>query len=201
MRRGGGWKVIAAAVALSSTALCDAADPFADLLACRDIADATARLQCFDREAAGLAPASKASAKSASPAAATVVATPAQPPAAKAAQPIPPAPTSPAAPASPPAVDSQQQFGLSEGAIAKQEIAAGTRPSKISKIEAHIVRTAHASDGHLIFTLDNDQVWRQLEAEEILIKPGEAVTVSRASLGSFWLKMSSGRGCKVTRLR
>jgi hypothetical protein len=63
------------------------------------------------------------------------------------------------------------------------------------------VRTAHASDGHLIFTLDNDQVWRQLEAEEILIKPGEAVTVSRASLGSFWLKMSSGRGCKVTRLR
>lgn len=90
---------------------------------------------------------------------------------------------------------------MSAGAIQEQEIAAGARPAKISKIDAHIVRTAHTSDGHMVFTLDNDQVWRQIEAVDMLVQPGEAVSISRAMLGSFWLKMSSARGCRVTRVR
>ncbi len=197
MNRSSGWTVVGATFGLSCATLCNAADSLKDLLACREIADANARLACFDREASVFAPASKASVKSVGPAPAAATPAPAQPPAAAVAQPLAPAAT----PVAAPAVDSQEQFGLSERVVAEQEIAAGKRPSKISKIEAHIVRTAHASDGHLIFTLDNDQVWRQLEVEEILTKPGEAVTISRALLGSFWLKMSSGRGCKVTRLR
>ena len=54
----------------------------------------------------------------------------------------------------------------------------------------------------MVFTLDNDQVWRQLNAEgDLLAKPGDVVTVSRGFLGSFWLQLANGRGCKVTRLR
>jgi hypothetical protein len=54
----------------------------------------------------------------------------------------------------------------------------------------------------VVFTLDNDQVWRQLAAEgDLLAKEGDAVTVSRGLLGSYWLQLKSGRGCKVTRLR
>ncbi|HEY4772876.1 MAG TPA: hypothetical protein VIH50_07580 [Steroidobacteraceae bacterium] len=202
MNRIGGWIIVGTAFGLVCTKWCDAAEPLADLLACRDIAQAAARLACFDREAALLAPASQTAG---STHAATTAATPepAQPPPAAAVKLTPAAAPLVAATTPPPqpALDSQQQFGLSERAVAEREIAAGTRPSGISRIEAHIVRAAHASDGHLIFTLDNDQVWRQLETEEILIKPGEAVTISRAMLGSYWLKMSSGRGCKVTRLR
>lgn len=116
--------------------------------------------------------------------------------------PAPPAPhpLPPAIPASASA-EARQQFGLSERAVEERQVAAGAQPTRVSKIDAHIVRTARTSDGHLLFTLDNDQAWRQVEAEDMLVQPGEAVTISRAMLGSYWLKMSSARGCKVTRVR
>ena len=53
-----------------------------------------------------------------------------------------------------------------------------------------------ADDG--VFTLDNEQVWRQVSSEgELLVRPGEVVSISRAALGSFWLQMQTGRGCRV----
>jgi hypothetical protein len=188
----------AAALSLAGPAL--AAGSVSSLLACREIADSGQRLACFDREAAALAPAPATAAKTPAPAPAPVAATP--PRAAPAATDATPAPPSNSAAASAaPARDARQDFGLSPALVEKQEIAAGARPVKVSSIEAHIVRTAHTSEGHLVFTLDNDQVWRQILAEDMLVRPGEAVTISRAMLNSFWLKMSSGRGCKVTRVR
>jgi hypothetical protein len=86
--------------------------------------------------------------------------------------------------------------------VAAHEVAAGTRAADASKIEAHLLRLAPAADGRMVFTLDNDQVWRQLIAEgDLLAKPGDAVTLSRGFLGSFWLQLPNGRGCKVSRLR
>jgi hypothetical protein len=168
------------------------------LLACRDLADAKARLACFDREAAALSSASAAplppSSAASRPAAPTSI-TPA------AAGTTPAAPV--AAPAQPAAVlDPQQKFGLAEKAVAAKEVAAGTRAADASKIEAHITQLKQAADGHIVFSLDNDQVWRQLNAEgELLAKQGDAVTISRGALGSYWLQIKSGRGCKVMRLR
>jgi hypothetical protein len=171
------------------------------ILACRDIADEHERLACFDREAAILAPGA-AAASATPPRAAAVPSASAAPasPTPPAAAPVPPPPGAPAPPA-PSNADLQQQFGLSPRALEAQEVAAGVRPTRISKIEAHLVRTAHTSDGHMTFTLDNDQVWRQVEAEDMLVQPGEPVTIARGALGSYWLKMSSGRGCKVSRVR
>jgi len=101
-----------------------------------------------------------------------------------------------------PAMDSQQQFGLPERQVAAHEVAVGSRASDLAKIEAHLLRLSPAADGRMVFTLDNDQVWRQLNAEgDLLAKPGDVVTVSRGFLGSFWLQLANGRGCKVTRLR
>ncbi len=177
-----------------------ASDSLAGLLACRDLADAAARLACFDREAAALGPSRKAAgeaqAAAAAPAAAPLIAaTPG------AAAPVAAA-SAPAAAHPAPALDPQQQFGLPERAVAAKEIAAGTRAADASTIEAHIVRLAREADGRMVFTLDNDQVWRQLIAEgELLAKPGDAVTISRGWLGSYWLQLKSKRGCKVTRLR
>lgn len=196
MKRGCGV-VFVAAISLSYAMAAGAADSLVDLLACRDLSDATARLACFDREAGRLAPAAPKT--TGNPVNAAPSPAPAVAPVSESVAQAPPPPPS-VAPAPPPALDARQQFGLNEGAVEKQQIAAGTRAPKLSRIEAHIVRTAHSTDGHLIFTLDNDQAWRSLEAEDILVQPGEAVTISRALLGSYWLKMSSGRGCKVTRL-
>jgi hypothetical protein len=145
---------------LAGTAATPASEPVARLLACRELADAAARLACFDREAA----------------------------AASGLQ-VPP-------------LDPQKQFGLPERAVAAKEVAAGARDTLAAKIEARIERLIPGADGRLVFTLDNAQVWRQIEAEgDLLAKEGDAVTISRGMLGSYWLQLNSKRGCKVTRVR
>jgi hypothetical protein len=174
-------------IGLAWTVPCNAAGSLAGLLACRDVTDSSSRLACYDREAAALAPAPKAAAQAAAPSAPSASTNTVA--------------TGAAAPAHP-VLDAQQKFGLTEHAIAEREGTAAAQPSATKKIEAHIVRIAAAADGRFVFTLDNDQAWRQLSAEgDLLARPGDAVTVSHGLLGSFWLQMKSGRGCKVSRLR
>ena len=190
----GSWQLAgcAATLCLACAGPCEAADSSAKLLACRGIDDAAARLACFDREAAALAPGPVAHA----PPTAAPSPSVASPPAAAAR-----APAAPAV-AVAPAPDATQQFGLPERAVAAQEVAAGTRPAEVKKIEAHVTKFAPGPDGRLVFTLDNDQVWRQLLSEgDLLMNPGDAVAISRGFLGSYWLQTTSGRGCKVTRVR
>jgi hypothetical protein len=171
---------------LLCTAACPASEPLAPILACRTLADPPARLACFDRESAKLVPAS----------AATTPPAPAAP-----AVPAESAVQAAAAPAAIPASNAKENFGLSEGAVAKKEVDAGARPKEISSIDAHIVAVSVAGVGLATFTLDNGQVWRQLSPEgDLLAKPGEPVTVSRGVFRSYWLQTKSGRGCKVTRI-
>lgn len=182
---------------------CLAAEPLAPLLACRSIVDSAARLACFDRESAALSslpptatfaapagggplPAASSSAGAAAPA--TVAAAPV-------------APAASVAPAAPP-LDPQQSFGLSGSAIAAQEEAAGARPAKAAKIEARIVGLSLTGNGRTVFTFDNSQMWRQIESDgDMLARLGDSATISRGLLGSYWLQLKSGRGCKVTRIR
>jgi hypothetical protein len=166
---------------------CTASEPLAGLLACRSIGDSAARLACFDRETAALASAPAAS-----------LAAPAVPPASQAAVPasLAAAPV-PAAPV----LDAQQSFGLSGSAIAANEEAKGARPAKLAKVESRIVGLALTGNGRTVFTLENSQVWRQLESDgDMLAKLGDVATISRGLLGSYWLQLKNGRGCKVTRI-
>ncbi len=182
---------------LVSAAPCRAADPLAGLLACRGLTDAAARLACFDRETAALARAPAAPVAASNAAAAPLPAAPlSATPTATAATPIP------ATPAAPP-LTPEQKFGLSPGSIAAKEEAAGTRAPKETKLQARITALALAADGRALFTLDNSQVWRQLEADgtDVMARLGDTVTISRGLLGSYWLQVKTGRGCKVTRLR
>jgi pyruvate/2-oxoglutarate dehydrogenase complex dihydrolipoamide acyltransferase (E2) component len=181
------WHLAArlATFCLACAGTCEAADPLAKLMVCRNLDDAAARLACFDREAAALA--------------AGPIARPSAPPAASPAAAAPPSRA--AAVAAAPAPDAAQQFGLPERTVAAQEVAAGTRPAEAKKIEAHVAKFAPGPDGRLVFTLDNDQVWRQLLSEgDLMVNPGDVVTISRGFLGSYWLQTGNGRGCKVTRL-
>ena len=193
-----------ALMSLAWTVPVRASDSLSGLLACRGIADGAARLACFDREAAALTPSNTAAAASpaapASTAAPSVAATSSGTTAAAAA-PAAPAPAA-AVPAHPaPVLNPEQQFGLPEHKVVEKEVAAGTRAADAQKIEAHIVGLIPAADGRWVFTLDNNQIWQQLLAEgDLLAKPGDAVTISRGWLRSYWLELSSKRGCKVTRL-
>jgi cytoskeletal protein RodZ len=189
-------KVLVALICLVFALPGGAAEPLAGILACRALTDAAARLACFDRETAALASES-AAALTVAPATTTPV-TAAQATAAQAT-----AATPAAAPAHPaPVLDAQQSFGLSGSAIAANEEASGARPPKVSKIESRVVALALTGNGRTLFTLDNSQVWRQLESEgDMLAKLGDVATISRGLLGSYWLQLKNGRGCKVTRER
>jgi hypothetical protein len=53
-----------------------------------------------------------------------------------------------------------------------------------------------------VFTLDNEQVWKQIATQgELLAKQGDTVTISRGWLNSYYLQLDNGRGCKVQRVK
>jgi hypothetical protein len=186
---------------------CVAAEPLAGLLACRSITASAARLACFDRESAALASAPAESLAAAAPASPPSTAPPASPAAAAASSAPPsavPAAAQSAAPPVPaaPVLDAQQSFGLSGSAIAEKEEAKGARPAKLAKLESRVVGLSLTGNGRTVFTLENSQMWRQLESDgDMLAKLGDVATVSRGLLGSYWLQLKNGRGCKVTRIR
>jgi hypothetical protein len=175
---------------LVCAAPCWAADPLAGLLACRELTEAAARLACFDRETAALASAPVVPVAAAPVTTAPVGAVPITSPTA-----------SPASPTAPP-LTAEQKFGLSSSSIAAKE-GAVTQAPKETKLQARIIALAFAGDGRTLFTLDNSQVWRQLEADgtDVMARLGDPVTISRGLLGSYWLALKTGRGCKVSRLR
>jgi hypothetical protein len=55
--------------------------------------------------------------------------------------------------------------------------------------------------GELIFTLDNNQVWRQDQpSPNISFSVGEAVRIEHGSMSSLWLAADHGRKTKVRRV-
>lgn len=170
--------------------------PLSGLLACRHIASSPARLACFDRQSAAIASARAATVTGPGPATGE----------SRAKSPelvnAPSAALGGAVAAHSSGLDPVQTFGLPPGQILAREEAARNAPRPLNHIEAHIVALAGGADGREIFTLDNHQVWAELEPEgDLYAKPGEAVEISRGLLGSYSLSLKSRRSCKVTRLR
>jgi len=96
----------------------------------------------------------------------------------------------------------QQTFGLAPMQVAAREEAAAGLPRQLDRLSAHIVALGRAADGREVFTLDDHQVWAELEPDEDLTpRAGDAVTISRGLFDSFWMSLPSRQGCKVTRVR
>jgi len=179
------WSVLLAGM-LADRASFASDEPFTRVLSCRALAEASARLACFDRETAVLADGAPSSAT-------PPPARPAAPPAA-----IP----EKKAPDSAPALTATQQFGLTEERVAAREVAAGTRVADIKDIKARLTAVARDPRGLLTFTLDNGQTWRQMQdSGDLQAKVGDTVTVSSGWFHSFEMTFASGRFCKVDRIR
>ena len=198
-------RCLAFTLALAANNVWAAEAPLGSLLACRSIQDDAARLKCFDRESAAIAPLVRlltpTQPEAPSAAAPSAPAMAAAPPAI--APPTAPTAATPAAPAtgSAAALDPTATFGLPSQTIAERETAAGLRKKDVQSITAHIARISSASSGRVVFDLDNHQVWQEVGPEgDLMAKPGDEVKIWRGMLGSFWLQASTGRGCKVTRL-
>lgn len=193
----GKWLFWGAGLSGVMVASCLAAEPLKGLAACRALADGPARLACFDRESALLAPEGQPKVPPAPsrdvPNPAPIVQAPPPP------VPPPAVPSVTAAPAAP--LSATQQFGLSKADIAQKEVAAGARPAELNALQAQVSQLTTTRDGMLVLTLNNGQVWRQLiTGEDLLLKAGDTVTISKGWLGSYTLTVPSGRACKIRRI-
>jgi hypothetical protein len=162
------------------------ADPARDALTqvakCADIADASARLTCFDA-AAALARSALAA-------------------------PPPPAAAAPV----PEKRSLLEWFGFSSPAdpVRKPEDfgkAPAAPPDEITEITSTVVEFAKNPRGKAIFILDNGQVWRQADGDSTVVRdpsPGETpqVTIAKGAFTSYNLTIQGRNGLiKVVRVK
>lgn len=147
-----------------------------DVQACVAIADDAARLACYDR---------------------AVGRTGSRPPAAAVAAPAAAAATAPAAAAAA-ASDPAAEFGLTEAA---KRAKSPSKPAEPQSISARVVSLRWRKYGEFVVTLDNGQVWEQIEPmPAATVRIGDSVTVKKALLGSYTLVTAGKVPTKVRRI-
>lgn len=168
-----------AATLLGTSLSAAAATGTLDLAHCAAIDAPDARLACYDA-LAGRAPARPADAR-----AVAVAPPPARAPATAAA----------GATAAPTAAAGPQNFGLSQ--VQRHEA-----PTEPDSVQAMVAGVSTDAGGHAYVVLDNGQTWGFTETEsDSRLRPGDAVTIRRASLGSFLMVTPSRHSYRVHRTR
>ncbi len=156
-----------------------------DPRSCVAIADDAARLACYDRvlgRSAGPKPAPGAATAPAAPAAAAAA--------------------SAAVVSAPPAKDPVKEFGLTEEAKqAKDPTKAAEAAAAPESITGRVMSLRWRKYGEFVVTLDNAQVWAQIEPmPSAVVKVGDTVTIKKALFGSYTLVTAGRIGTKVRRI-
>ena len=143
------------------------------LLVCRDLSSDAERLNCYD----------------------AAVDSREQP-----ASPQPTAATTTPATAVPATISQEELFGKNSSEVQRTvEEATGSEP--IDSISAQVSRLQQYDYDKVVVSLDNGQVWKQVDSSNVRLRVGDDVTIERASLGSFMLKKSgSKRTMRVSRM-
>jgi hypothetical protein len=184
----------------------------ADLARCAAMTAPDARLACYDSLSAPLAP--PAPAAPATPTASAPALPPPSPspppaPTATVAVPAPAATPAPAAATSVPAstgntastaapADDPQNFGFTRAQV--QAHSQSPPPPGLQSIQVHITNVLTDRQGNGYVLLDNGQMWTY-QGDDGRMRPGEPVTIKRASLGSYIMVTQSKRSYHVTRQR
>jgi hypothetical protein len=97
------------------------------------------------------------------------------------------------------------QFGLTADVARKRQTAAPPNKAEPKPAEqslpGKITALRQASGGVLVFTLDNNQVWVQADADtRFSFNVGDDVRIEHGVMGSFWLAANKGRKTKVKRI-
>ena len=159
-----------------------------ELRVCRDLTDDEVRLICYD---AAVDRSKKGAYSSPAPASGN---TPAAPPAK-------PAGASDAAAATAAAAGLSQQdlFGKTANEV-ERTVEEATGDERIDSLSATITMLREYTYDKVLVTLDNGQVWKQVDASNLRLRVGDTVDIERASLGSFMLrKKGSKRSMRVSR--
>ncbi|MEP7313146.1 MAG: hypothetical protein ABI859_11225 [Pseudomonadota bacterium] len=142
------------------------------LVACTDVKDSGQRLSCFDRE---IAPLARAKASSA-PVSSGISVAPGPPPAAASAgTAATPGPTP---------------------TLGQEQLASRLKPPKQDSdltLHANIAAIRQVASGTFLVSLDNGQAWRhEDQTQGAYLRVGEAITISKAAMGSYRLTRDAG---------
>lgn len=95
--------------------------------------------------------------------------------------------------------NAQSLFGRDD-AEAKRIVETSLAIEQIDHVEAVVTEVRKSATRKLVVSLDNGQVWRQLDNQTMRLKSGETVIVRKASLNSFLMqKQAGGRSIRVKR--
>lgn len=110
-------------------------------------------------------------------------------------------PAAAASAASAPAPSAEEQFGR-RGTIAREELERERDKSRQGELTATVTEIWTRSDGLMVMTLDNGQVWSQNRPDPFFrLKNGDKIKIQPASLGSYLLSGPSKRSTRVTRTK
>lgn len=160
-------------VAVAETA--EVAD--ADLKACRAEPDDARRLACYDGEMDRMARESESAG-------------------------VAPREAPDEASVPPQVLTAEERFGR-EGAMTREEVDRKEVESReLGKLQAKVTEIWTRSDGLMVFTLDNGQVWKQNSPDsQFRLKTGDSVRIQPAAMNSFLLSGPSKRSTRVSRLK
>jgi hypothetical protein len=75
--------------------------------------------------------------------------------------------------------------------------AAAAAPAAMRHITSISVRARAPAE----YTLDNGEVWRQVDNSPFWVDVGEAVTIQRGAVGGLWMQTDARHGTRVSRVR
>lgn len=169
---------------------------------CAALGDDAERLACYDRifrAPAGTVKAVTGAASTAVGAAATITSAPAAKAgiATDAAAVRVPA----ASAAAPAATTPMDDFGLTEAAK-QARVPEEYREKLPESVSGKVVKVARQPAGEFVLTLDNGQVWTQLQVDlRARVAVGDTVTIRKAALGSYLLVTANRYATRVRRVK
>ena len=103
----------------------------------------------------------------------------------------------------------KQAFGLREtAAVEAAQASAGTLPAQaapapIANVQVKIAGAAKRADGKYRFTLEDGQVWEQIDSDSVgsMKKLPLSAEIKTAFLGSFLMKIENGKTIRVRRVK
>jgi hypothetical protein len=104
-----------------------------------------------------------------------------------------------AAPAPP--LSKEEKFGL-RGDLKQEKAKQTPELAELQELHAKVTKVATKPYGELVLTLDNGQVWYEIQTNSgIRVKAGDPVVIKAGALKSYSLVAPNGRSSKVTRVR
>lgn len=88
-------------------------------------------------------------------------------------------------------------FGL---ALPSLKLFGGGKDEEVTEIQSKISAIRMANDGFPVFTLEDGARWKQTDGGNTYPKPGSAIRIRKASLGSYMANVDGQTAVRVTRL-